>query len=521
LYQSSQDHAVHGKAQEVRLLEKRLEKAIADLNRGTCENEQLREGIDELRKERQVLDTVFKQLDGGIKDKGKFIGRVKQTINEDQLSLEEAKRKHRATTKMLERERTVFKNNCDRLKDEVQKEHEVQKEQEKLSRASDGKDSTGKGRNKRSYMVADEEEAFSETVMHRRILKLSFLNTIQRRHIQQHQKNIEVFEQAFATIKSSTGIHEIDEIVNIFVALEQRNFSLLTYVNQLNREIEAIEIRNKELEAQLKQYNKDEKDSTAANNTAMKDVVQQTDKTKTATKDKDKMISDSASALEDVRPVIWETVKFLKNEIPILLNKGYEGDVPPLKVAPPDEHEESINQFLMYIEESLLQFKMCLSQDALRKHELPQSKASSSAGTGVKRPNELPNAHITGDDSDDDPETGLDKVLGRAELRERAQAMIQRRRKKPGAAGKATHETRGGPDAAAEEGAAGAAPAGGTAPPPPREYAASSASKESKDDIAASGGASLSKSPSMPAADGNEAGGYRDQMDWRKDKGRK
>lgn len=35
--------------------------------------------------------------------------------------------------------------------------------------------------------------------------------------------------------------------VKIFVALEQRNFSLLTYVNALNREIEALDKQNRQL----------------------------------------------------------------------------------------------------------------------------------------------------------------------------------------------------------------------------------------------------------------------------------
>ena len=43
----------------------------------------------------------------------------------------------------------------------------------------------------------------------------------------------EVFEQAFATIKSTTGISDIEDIVKIFVKLEERNFSLLTYVSGL------------------------------------------------------------------------------------------------------------------------------------------------------------------------------------------------------------------------------------------------------------------------------------------------
>eukprot|EP00438_Fugacium_kawagutii_P022001 Skav217029 [mRNA] locus=scaffold1803:367117:393577:- [translate_table: standard] len=42
------------------------------------------------------------------------------------------------------------------------------------------------------YVQADEEEHFNSTLVMRRILKLAFLNAIQRRHIRQHQKNIEV-----------------------------------------------------------------------------------------------------------------------------------------------------------------------------------------------------------------------------------------------------------------------------------------------------------------------------------------
>merc|ERR1711934_851079 len=95
----------------------------------------------------------------------------------------------------------------------------------------------------------------------RRILKLAFLNCIQRRHIKQHQKNIELFEQAFATIKSTTGISDIEDIVKIFVKLEERNFSLLTYVNQLNREIEALEKRNKELDSNIKDQRQAEEDA--------------------------------------------------------------------------------------------------------------------------------------------------------------------------------------------------------------------------------------------------------------------
>merc|ERR1719499_1698891 len=90
-----------------------------------------------------------------------------------------------------------------------------------------------------------------------------------------------------------------------------------------------------------------------------------------------------------------------------------------------------------------MQFRVCLNQEMLRKQDLPHPKTPSNAAAGMKKPSELPSAHIAGDDSDDDPETGLgERPLMRAELREKAQAMINRRRKKPGQTGKVAHDTR-------------------------------------------------------------------------------
>merc|ERR1719401_1495069 len=139
--------------------------------------------------------------------------------------------------------------------------------------------------NRTRGLKADEEENFNGPAVMRRILKLAFLNTIQRRHIKQHHKNIEVFEQAFATIKSTTGISDIEEIVKIFIALEQRNFSLLTYVNQLNSEIESFEKQNRELENQLATQRTQEEDSKKRRQNALTDLELQIENTTKATEE--------------------------------------------------------------------------------------------------------------------------------------------------------------------------------------------------------------------------------------------
>merc|ERR1719197_1303697 len=168
-----------------------------------------------------------------------------------------------------------------------------------VSKASKADSGGGK---KKGYMVADEEDEFSDSSVMKKIPKLAFLNTIQRRHIKQHQKNIEVFEQAFATIKSTTGISDIKEIVKIFVKLEERNYSLLTYVNQLNREIESIEMRNKDLHQQLKDYQEQEEQSAVRKRAILQDLESQIQKTQKAVSEKTLEVEAGTEILEGCRP---------------------------------------------------------------------------------------------------------------------------------------------------------------------------------------------------------------------------
>jgi len=428
--QSAQSDAVQRKVFEVRQLEKRLEKTIAGLNQSSCENEALREQIDRLRKERKaIMNPVFKNLDRGIQSNMKQLDRIGLNINGEKSVYDDATLKSKALNKMVERERRNFHKVTDQVSKDLTDQSSIQREQDRG--AQDRADaSAAKGKKKRGYMVADEEEAFSEEKMHKRILKLSFLNAIQRRHIKQHQKNIEVFEQAFNTIKSSTGISDIEEIVKIFIGLEQRNFSLLTYVNTINREIESFETRNEQLKHQLKSNEEDKTLSGERKKAALHEISNQIARTQAATKEKDGLIAEAWGALEECRPLIWKVVSFLGREMPGIIRVAYEGDAPQMKAAPQDDQQENLGVYLMYIEDCLNQFRVCLDKDTRMQRPLPQPKDKNAA---VKKPSDLPSAHnIAGDDSDDDPETGMgDRPLDRAELRDRAQQVIARRRRKP------------------------------------------------------------------------------------------
>merc|ERR1719238_1041466 len=164
------------------------------------------------------------------------------------------------------------------------------------------KASQDKERTKMRSLKAEEENSFNSQAVMRRILKLAFLNTIQRRHIKQHQKNIEVFEQAFATIKSTTGISDIEDIVKIFVKLEERNFSLLTYVNQLNREIESIDLKNRDLKAQRDEHRSYEETTREKKDQLVSSLERQMQQTVLAQEDLEQDIKNKLEVLEAIRP---------------------------------------------------------------------------------------------------------------------------------------------------------------------------------------------------------------------------
>jgi len=229
----------------VKKLEGRLAKVTSTLNGLKHENKEARDKIDQIRRERLQMNQVFKKLNEDIKENIHFIKNINSETDEVRNKNKEANEKIDTLKKNVDKDRKDFKGSVQKLL-EQKKERETEKKEMEVRLF---KETSSKNR---SFIVAPEEDEFSDSGFMKRILKLAFLNTIQRRHIKQHQKNIEVFEQAFATIKSTTGISDIEEIVKIFVKLEERNFSLLTYVNTLNREIESLEKRNRELSEQIK-----------------------------------------------------------------------------------------------------------------------------------------------------------------------------------------------------------------------------------------------------------------------------
>jgi len=423
----------------IKALQNRLDTQTKKLDQVTSDSKGLRDQVDQIRKERLQMNHVFKKLHEEIRETGSLIAGLSMEIDANKDVQSDAGQRITVMKKKLEQERASFKGEVLRLREEMKKQDREKKAFEvKLNSDNIGRHC------RKDYLIADEEEDFSENNVMRRILKLAFLNCIQRRHIKQHQKNIEVFEQAFATIKSTTGISDIEEIVKIFVKLEERNFSLLTYVNQLNREIESLEKNSKDLRREQEDYIALEAKMKSRRQNALKQTEEQLDKAKVAIGESDKGYKQHREIFDKVKSLIFEIAKRVEKE------SSGRGGLPP-----DDNRDEHIPEWLTYIEKQLSQWREFLP---LSKHDKHFRPFPCTVGASVKqlpikkhvgpqqllRTGDLPAANfaleekrpvgglrpISGDaDDESDEEDFGDRPFTPAELKEKSLVALAKRKK--------------------------------------------------------------------------------------------
>jgi len=420
----------------VKKLEGRLAKVTSTLNGLKHENKEARDKIDQIRRERLQMNQVFKKLNEDIKENIHFIKNINSETDEVRNKNKEANEKIDTLKKNVDKDRKDFKGSVQKLL-EQKKERETEKKEMEVRLF---KETSSKNR---SFIVAPEEDEFSDSGFMKRILKLAFLNTIQRRHIKQHQKNIEVFEQAFATIKSTTGISDIEEIVKIFVKLEERNFSLLTYVNTLNREIESLEKRNRELSEQIKAQKELELEGEQRRKEKLEELKSQIQSTTLVSEENIHSFEQHAEILEKCKPLILGISKTVEKE-----NRGFGGQVPS------ETSDDNILSWLSYIERSLTQWRDFLPETKDTRHFKPfpytvgaqvkmlAPKKHTHPPPQLLRPGDLPNATLVQEgaqgargpvrpdgDSDSDEEDYGDHPWSRQELKDKTLASLAKRRK--------------------------------------------------------------------------------------------
>lgn len=103
------------------------------------------------------------------------------------------------------------------------------------------------------YHTNKQFDNFDTATLLKRQLQAIILNNKEKiKMIDSYQRNMRVLDEAFNTIKETSGLTNINEIEAIFVKSEEQNCALLTYLDMLNQEMDTLSDANDELERRCK-----------------------------------------------------------------------------------------------------------------------------------------------------------------------------------------------------------------------------------------------------------------------------
>lgn len=219
---------------QVGVLENRLDQSLVKFNDVLRQNKELRDTIDTLRGERDVFEAIYQKLEAELQEKKKemaFIIEVSNIAYEERDNNVQVLQNLKAfAAEEMNSFAETFKELDDLLEEDRRMKEQVKAriaQLEKKDKASGlGADDASGGR--RRPQTAPSKGGASPS---------SELGARES----QAQAQARAYEEAFMKIRQKTEIPDLQELVQRFIHAEEENFSLFSYVNDLSKEIEALE----------------------------------------------------------------------------------------------------------------------------------------------------------------------------------------------------------------------------------------------------------------------------------------
>ena len=279
----------------LKVLENRLDQSMIKYNESVSKNKALREDINESRRQRLVYDGVYKKLEQELAEKKHKMAKIIADSNEayetrDKLLLELDELK-----KVVDTEQQSFETEWARLgnaitletggrdarKRELDRQH-AEEEEEKLRKEAVGE----------------------ETRLRRKVLGGAWKIAKEKAHLQLSQERITAYEDAFAKVLATTGIDDIHELVEKFIAAEEKNFSMFNYVNHLNEELEKLDISIAEVKGEIEKYRGQDSENNTQRKKILRELETRLARTEARVKDYDDRHQDATSVLSEIKSMV-------------------------------------------------------------------------------------------------------------------------------------------------------------------------------------------------------------------------
>ncbi|KAM3134025.1 hypothetical protein pb186bvf_013867 [Paramecium bursaria] len=272
---------------KIKNLQNQLDQSILKYNETQTQNSNLKHQIEMLRKERAQYLNIHQFLQEELLRIEKETVEIDKEMEKDQTRAN-LNREQIAQLKVKnDSEKEVYVEQFDRLKQQVLEE---------------------KKRHEQSNLAQRKEKPVNidtGSILKQRLKKIIANNKEKVRLIEMYQKNMRVIEDAFNQIKESSGIVDIEEIMNTFIKSEEQNYSLYNYVDILSQQIDSLQDNNVDLRKKIELQERD--------NLAKKRILQATPAAERHRKKNDLVIESKQKDIKNLRQQMDEIAPSLKD----------------------------------------------------------------------------------------------------------------------------------------------------------------------------------------------------------------
>ncbi|KAL7747818.1 hypothetical protein RI367_006753 [Sorochytrium milnesiophthora] len=297
---------------QIHILENRLDKALTKYNKALAINKKLRDTINNFRRERLVFDNVYKKFEKELNELKKTMAEIIESSNSAYEARDEAQSKIVSLKEKAEKEYQAYIQEIKELDRTLEQDRKLKnflatKASDRSADAATSGDAPAAGKlgNKSSYVAKSSQDILSETVS--------------------------AYENAFNTIRELAGVQSLDELVQRFKDVEDQNFSLFNYVNEVNNEIEKISEEITSVQRQMSTLEVENAKAEAERKKQVRSLEIKLEESKGRTSEFDTKANEITATLETLQGGLLHLIDAFRNSTPTVINTAL---IPPTVQTP-------------------------------------------------------------------------------------------------------------------------------------------------------------------------------------------
>lgn len=218
----------------IRMLENRLDKALVKLNEALAHNKQLRETIDNLRRDRSVFDGIYRKLEKELQDKKNSMAHIIEISNQAYEARDKAQADMQALKKQADDEQKAFEAHWNELGQLIERDRKTKDMSRSMSLGMTASSSAlvpvpqspDSGLGSTSSSLPADPAIEEELKLRKRVMKGAMSIAQDKMTIHASMEKVQAYEEAFAKIQKATKITDIDELVQTFISGRRKLFSV-------------------------------------------------------------------------------------------------------------------------------------------------------------------------------------------------------------------------------------------------------------------------------------------------------